>query len=173
MIASHCSTRRQAATQKSTTSLLGLTSTLCSRRTKRMTHPYSKKQTSSPCTRSGTSASSPGSLLSLVIVTTAAIPRPARSTRRRSGHDQLWNTYTEVSPSGTGLRFMGHGEAPDAKGRNTTVNGCKREFYSEGHWLTITGNVLPGHEEIRRMEPGEVKKIYDAHTKGNKKQSTV
>jgi hypothetical protein len=79
---------------------------------------------------------------------------------------QLWNTRTEVSPSGTGLRFVGHGEAPDAKGRNTIVNGCKIEFYSAGHWLTITGNVLPGYEEIRRMSPAEVTKIYDAHRKG-------
>jgi hypothetical protein len=86
---------------------------------------------------------------------------------------QLWNTYTEPSPSGTGLRFIGHGEAPDSKGRNTTLNGCKIEFYSAGHWLTITGNPLPGHEEIRRIEPGEVKKIYDGHTKQKKKESTI
>ena len=79
---------------------------------------------------------------------------------------QLWNTRTEVSVSGTGLRFIGHGEAPDSKGKSTTVDGCKREFYSSLHWLTITGNVLPGYEEIRRMSPVEVTKIYDAHRKG-------
>ena len=56
--------------------------------------------------------------------------------------DQL-DTYTEVSPSGTGLRMIMHGKMP--KGHRN--KWAKIEFYSNKRYLTITGNHLEGSRE--------------------------
>lgn len=52
----------------------------------------------------------------------------------------LWlaelNTYVEISPSGTGLRFILHGEAPYPEGHRK--DGI--EIYSTKRWVTLTGN---------------------------------
>lgn len=46
------------------------------------------------------------------------------------------NTYVEISPSGTGLRFILHGEPPYPQGhRKDDV-----EIYSTKRWVTLTGN---------------------------------
>jgi putative DNA primase/helicase len=49
------------------------------------------------------------------------------------------NSYTELSPSGTGAHVIGKGTMP-ATGRN---RNC-REMYSSLHYFTITGNVING-----------------------------
>jgi putative DNA primase/helicase len=52
---------------------------------------------------------------------------------------QLMNTYTEISPSATGLRILPHGDKPAGR--------CKRgnyEMYQEGRYLTVTGCHLHG-----------------------------
>jgi hypothetical protein len=67
------------------------------------------------------------------------------------------NTYTEISPSGSGLRFVLHGEPPYAEGHRKD----QIEIYSTKRWVTLTGNVLAGHEEIRRADEAEVRKIYE------------
>jgi hypothetical protein len=67
------------------------------------------------------------------------------------------NTYTEISPSGSGLRFVLHGEPPYTEGHRKD----RIEIYSTKRWVTLTGNVLPGHEEIRRADEAEIRKIYE------------
>lgn len=55
-------------------------------------------------------------------------------------------SYTEVSPSGKGLRIIGRGKLPDGD------RGGKRgdyEAYSGGRFLTITGNVFENRCKIR------------------------
>lgn len=54
-----------------------------------------------------------------------------------AAHVRDFNTYTEVSPSGAGLRMFALGKLPD----NVPHNVKPREIYSSGRWLTITGNV--------------------------------
>ncbi len=64
------------------------------------------------------------------------------------------NSYTEVSPSGTGLHIWTLGKIPsnisaDPTGRN------KVEMYDHGHYMTITGNHLedtPAMIELRQAE---------------------
>ena len=54
------------------------------------------------------------------------------------------NTYTEISPSGTGLRIIGRGRFPE--------NGRKKgnvEAYSAERFLTITGDVFRGLGVLR------------------------
>jgi len=67
------------------------------------------------------------------------------------------NTYTEISPSGTGVHMWLHGEPPYPEGHRKDG----REIYSTNRYLTVTGAVLEGYEEIRRFTPSEVKEWYN------------
>src|SRR6266487_393083 len=59
-------------------------------------------------------------------------------------------TYAEISPSGTGIKFIAR--ATGTYGRKT----ARGELYSHSRFFTITGNVLPGHEAITDcQEAGE------------------
>lgn len=48
-------------------------------------------------------------------------------------------SYTEVSPSGTGLRIFAYGSLPDGSDGRKDGNV---EMYVAGRYLTVTGNVL-------------------------------
>jgi hypothetical protein len=66
-------------------------------------------------------------------------------------------SLTEISPSGCGVHIWCHGEPPYLEGhRKDDI-----EIYSSNRYLTITGHVLPGCEQIRRFTPSEVKALYD------------
>lgn len=62
----------------------------------------------------------------------------------------LAETYCEVSPSGTGLRFFWLGKL------DTAIKNDKQsvEIYCDGRYLTITGNKLPGCPDEIRVAPG-------------------
>jgi hypothetical protein len=75
------------------------------------------------------------------------------------------NSLTEISPSGTGVHIWGHGEPPYPEGHRKDG----REVYSCNRYLTVTGAVLEGHEEIRRFTPAEVKKLYELVKNGKAK----
>ena len=65
----------------------------------------------------------------------------------RSIVDQL-DSYTEVSPSGTGLRVLVRGELPP--------DGCRRgnvEMYQDGRYLTMTGATVDGRTTIEPRQP--------------------
>jgi hypothetical protein len=53
------------------------------------------------------------------------------------------DTYTEISPTGTGLHLIGHGYVPRHGNVNKQENSSV-EMYSEGRYFTFTGNRLPG-----------------------------
>jgi hypothetical protein len=52
-------------------------------------------------------------------------------------------TYAEISPSGTGIKFLYRGTAPTLKGAPLKKGGSA-EFYSQGRFFTITGHRLKG-----------------------------
>ena len=54
----------------------------------------------------------------------------------------LLNTYTEISPSGTGLRLFVRGKKPGPRTRIATVHGV--EIYDRGRWVSLTGRHLAG-----------------------------
>lgn len=60
--------------------------------------------------------------------------------------DQL-KTYTEISPSGKGLRFFGYAEFPEG-GKNKIGN---IENYDSGRYLTVTGNKI-NDSELREFD---------------------
>ena len=56
------------------------------------------------------------------------------------------NTYTEVSPSGTGIRMFGRG-AMGGDRRRVNADPVAVEFYDDERYLTVTGNHLTGCPE--------------------------
>jgi hypothetical protein len=56
---------------------------------------------------------------------------------------RAFDTYTERSPSGTGLRILFKGELP-GPGLNRDVRGCHLEIYDKGRYLTLTGHHIEG-----------------------------
>ena len=60
---------------------------------------------------------------------------------------ERFGSYTEVSPSGTGIRIFGR--APRLpKGRSGLYHGIKVECYSSGRYLTVTGQRLNGQDTL-------------------------
>jgi len=54
------------------------------------------------------------------------------------------DSYTEVSPSGTGLRIFAEGRIPAAGKRKGNHASGGIEVYQSGRYLTLTGNVYDG-----------------------------
>ena len=66
-----------------------------------------------------------------------------------------FDSYTEVSPSGTGIHIIVKGRLP-GKGINTG----KIEIYDKGRYFTITGDLVPGTKPKIKNKPGAVTKFY-------------
>ncbi|RGX57035.1 DUF3987 domain-containing protein [Anaerotruncus sp. AF02-27] len=69
----------------------------------------------------------------------------------------LLNSYTEFSPSGTGLHIFVYGDIP-AKGRKDPASGI--EMYRDVRFLTMTGNPFMGVKPIERRDR-EIMQLYD------------
>ena len=69
-------------------------------------------------------------------------------------HIRQFQSYSEISPSGTGIRILAAGK-PEAG--HPTANG-QREIYSKARFLTITGDCMAARGELR--EAPEAVKQY-------------
>lgn len=75
------------------------------------------------------------------------------------------DSYTEFSPSGSGLHILVRGKKPDARCKQGNIhdgpNGCAFEWYDSLRYFTVSGRHLPGsaREIVRRN--GELKKVRD------------
>lgn len=54
------------------------------------------------------------------------------------------NSYTEFSPSGTGVHVFVKGNTTKPGTRREQSDGTGREMYSDLHYMTVTGNHVPG-----------------------------
>ena len=70
---------------------------------------------------------------------------------------KLADSYTEISPSGHGIRILLRGELPKGARKNT-LNGV--EMYDSNRFLTITGNHLPTAPNSINTRPAQVKEIH-------------
>lgn len=59
--------------------------------------------------------------------------------------------YVEVSPSGDGLHVWGL--APAQRGWRRTVDGQPVEFYTQGRYITVTGNVYQAGDLVDLVIP--------------------
>jgi len=70
-------------------------------------------------------------------------------------------SYTEISPSGSGLHIIAQGKLPGPGRKSGHL-----ELYDTGRYFTITGNTLPGeYGEINNRQK-EVNEFYQEHFKG-------
>ena len=78
---------------------------------------------------------------------------------------QQIGSYTEISPSGSGLHIIAKGQRPAEESRDKS--GLGLEMYSEGRYFTITGRVHSGLTDIREAQGAvsEVHKKYFAKEK--------
>ena len=54
------------------------------------------------------------------------------------------DTYTEISPSGTGLHILFFGVKPEGKNKRAYGDGGEIEVYDRARYFTFTGEHLPG-----------------------------
>jgi len=74
----------------------------------------------------------------------------------------LINSYCEISPSGTGIRFVAKGAPPYPQGKDGGKNGHV-ELYQGRHYLTITGHRLEGFPGTIETRPEELNAFYQKH----------
>lgn len=77
---------------------------------------------------------------------------------------KIWryvDSYTEVSPSGTGIHILVYGKKPDGdvcKVQND--DGTEYEMYDSGRYFTLSGRALKGCKPIQRRDD-QLKHVYD------------
>jgi hypothetical protein len=73
---------------------------------------------------------------------------------------KLIGSYTEISPSGTGLHILTKAKL-NGDGINRSVDGHKIEIYDSGRYFTLTGNHLEGTPTTINSKQDEVSALYD------------
>ncbi len=66
------------------------------------------------------------------------------------------DTYTEVSPSGTGIRMFATGEIPPGRRKRDQL-----EMYAEGRYLTVTGDILIGGPTTVNARTEQLRAIHE------------
>lgn len=80
-------------------------------------------------------------------------------------------TYTEVSPSGTGLH-LSFGVADDVPRKNRASAICLAEAYTHGRFMTFTGNRLPGTPETFSGDIDALRRVLDSLGLAERKRET-
>src|SRR5262249_7521773 len=82
------------------------------------------------------------------------------------------DSYTEVSPSGTGLRIVARGRKPDReRSRNGPVeiyDGLTKDRKPGGRFLTFTGHRIEGGPAGVFERQAELMAVYERELKGKK-----
>jgi len=74
----------------------------------------------------------------------------------------LIKSYCEISPSGTGIRFIAKGAPPYPAGKDGSKKGGI-ELYQARHYLTITGHRLEEYPATIETRTGELNEFYNRH----------
>ena len=72
------------------------------------------------------------------------------------------NSYTEYSPSGTGLHILCRVKLPAIGNKKGLENGCAIEMYNHGRYFTITGRVY-GEERAICDRTEEYRKLHEKY----------
>lgn len=67
-------------------------------------------------------------------------------------------SYTEFSPSRTGIHILVWGTLPDGRKRRGGI-----EMYADGRYMTITGNIVPGTSPTLAERSAVIAEVYDRH----------
>ena len=72
----------------------------------------------------------------------------------------LLSSYTEVSPSGTGVHIIVRGVAPDCRKSPVAGTGGSIEMYDRDRYFTVTGNNIQGTPDSIHTRQNELDAIY-------------
>lgn len=75
---------------------------------------------------------------------------------------EAFKSYTEISPSGTGIHIIIKGKIPGDRRRKKNV-----EMYENGRFFTMTGKSLEKYKEVSNVSEKIFKVIYDKYLKSN------
>jgi len=81
--------------------------------------------------------------------------------QRAQGIINTLESYSEVSPSGTGVKIFCRGAKPEGRHRRSDV-----EMYDAGRFFTITGDHLPGSSASINERPHAVTEVHREHIGG-------
>ena len=87
----------------------------------------------------------------------------------------LMDSYTELSPSGTGLHILYKGTIHDDWKRKKTSalgKGVDLEMYQQGRYFTVTGKVFNGHNTVNDREE-QAAKVQETYMQTVKKQPSA
>jgi len=73
----------------------------------------------------------------------------------------LFDSYTEISQSGTGLHVIGIGNNPG--GTDTGHKKGDLEFYTSGRFFALTGNIFENRAEIKNIFQIQLKLFYEKY----------
>lgn len=76
---------------------------------------------------------------------------------------KVLDTYTEISPSGTGVKLFRRGKLPDRfTNKHPRPDGTGEvEIFDNGRYFTVTGRSLPGTPDDVQDRPDELLAVYD------------
>lgn len=75
---------------------------------------------------------------------------------------EAFKSYTELSPSGTGIHIIVKGKIPGERRRKGNI-----EMYENGRFFTMTGNSLGKYSEVTQVSHQIFQSIYDKYLKTN------
>ena len=84
---------------------------------------------------------------------------------------EVFDSYTEISPSGTGIRIFVLGELPEKNERDGGVRRGPVEMYDQGQYLTFTGNVYDSCIPIKRRQRA-LERLYARITSKNPQENS-
>ncbi len=73
----------------------------------------------------------------------------------------LINSYSEISPSGTGIRIIARGKLLPDEGKGRKKGHV--EIYQIAHYLTITGQNIKDYSREIELREDEIKRFYEKH----------
>ncbi len=71
---------------------------------------------------------------------------------------KLMNSYTEISPSGTGFHIFSEGKKPGDKCRKGNV-----EIYEKNRFFTVTGDIVEGYPLAVEPRQDELNEVYEKY----------
>lgn len=84
----------------------------------------------------------------------------------------LMDSYTEASPSGTGVHILCKGEKPGSRCKSKKISGAKEiEIYVKDRYFTITGNVRLDKPVNERS--AQLKEVYEKYFENEEMQAVL
>jgi len=99
--------------------------------------------------------------LTLIDLDKCRNPNTAEIDRWATEDLDLISSYSEISPSGTGIRIVAQGKLLPDEGKGRKKGHI--EIYQTAHYLTITGQTIKDYSEEIESRANEINRFYEKH----------